>query len=183
MKELLDDVRQAVRWVLAPGKSVGARVFLLHLAAAAALGGFWYHGALTAVLAGGGTFVWAILVVAAAAAGYGTWAAYRFDTARRTLLRRIKVTKGRTAVSWLEWADSAVLLLGFLGTLQGAIIELAAFDTTATGDTLVSAMGGVLHGLGIAIYSTVAGAAASFWLSLGTRTVSNAVEAEAEKLP
>ncbi len=163
-------------WLALKGQSVSARLAAIHCAALAALSIAFLYGALTPILVHGGFVSWLILVVAGVNAIAGIAAAHRFE-------HEGDVTRARGAISWMEHADNIVLILGFLGTLQGAIIELTNVDPTATGAGMLLMLKNVLRGVGVAIYTTVAGAAAALWTSTATRLLSNVVEARAEAGP
>ena len=126
------------------------------------------------VLVGGGVFAWMILGMAFFYVGYSIYVAHLIDE------NLIDVIQARSKVSWMAYMDSAVLILGFLGTLQGAIIEFTNIDPSANGVAMVAMLGKVLKGVGVAIYTTLAGAAVAFWTSFTTTMVSNDVESAAE---
>lgn len=163
-------------WLAKSQNSVTARVAAVHVIALIGLATLWFAGVLQPVFAGGGVFAWLILALALAAAGAGVFAAWKLETTA-------DIPRARNAVTWLEWAENALLILGFLGTLQGAIIELTNLDPAAKGEALLVMLRGVIRGVGIAIYTTLAGAAAAFWAGIATRLLNNTVETAAEADP
>lgn len=68
-------------------------------------------------------------------------------------------------------------LLGLLGTVVGFVIAFGSIDLVAlaSADQAAAAIGGVLAGMGIALYTTLVGILAAVWLSLAFRAVEGRV--------
>lgn len=151
------------------------KIASVHAAALAGLVLLALAGLLQKALAGGGAFVGILAGIAAAHAVVGIRAARALDRYDGN------VEKARNAVTWLEYLDSAALIIGFLGTLTGAIFELTHLDPTVSGAAMAAMLKQVLHGVGIAIYSLLAGTVVGLWTSAATRILSNATEIAAAK--
>lgn len=64
-------------------------------------------------------------------------------------------------------------LLGLIGTVVGFVIAFYGLDVTALGsaDDAAQVVGGMLKGVGVALYTTLVGALAGAWLNLCYRTL------------
>lgn len=166
-------LKRVAAWFMALGDSVSSRILATHVIAFIGIVLAWHNGILGTVLSSGGNFTGAVAVLAVMTGIYGYAAARKFDKDRNIL-------KARNAVTWMEWADGALLILGFLGTLSGAIIELTNLDPTAQGAAMLLGLKKVMQGVGMATYSLVAGTVAALCSTVWTKLLSNAVETAAE---
>lgn len=166
-------MRKLLAWLRQEADLVSTRIIALHIIAIIGALLLAYVGVLLPILQNGGVFSYLIAGMVSAVVFYSVVAARRFEKTGDTV-------SARNAVSWLEWADGALMVLGFLGTLYGAIVELGSLNPSATGAALVDMLKSVIRGVGIAIYTTLAGAAAALWTSIATRMLSNTVETVSE---
>jgi drug/metabolite transporter superfamily protein YnfA len=180
-----------VTWLRTKTDTVTARIAVVHFTAFAIISVLVVNGPGRDVFRFGGVFAWLIAGVALANVVFGVLTSRWFEAGRQISISLENTTVGpafkarligraRDRLSWMEWADNAVLVLGFLGTLQGATIELTSIDPTLTGGAQLEMLRSVLRGVGVAIYTTLAGAGVALWTSVATKILSNNVESEAE---
>jgi biopolymer transport protein ExbB/TolQ len=95
-------------------------------------------------------------------------------------------------ISHLRTIGNGLVVLGLIGTVVGFIIVAAGIDAESAGDVnrVGSLIGVLLHGLGVAFYTTLVGAVFSLWLSLnyqilhsGAAALLAALMAESDPVP
>lgn len=166
-------IGRLIAWFRTQKESVTSKVIAINALAMGAMFVLMSTGFLGTVFSASG-FALAISLMAALASVFATATALHFDRTKDLL-------HAKASVSWMEYIDNAILAVGFIGMLYGAILELTHLDPTATGAAVMTMLKGVFNGVGIAIYSVLAASAATVWTTAVTRVVSNAVDAEEER--
>lgn len=69
--------------------------------------------------------------------------------------------------SYAAWCSETILVLGFVGTLLGIWTAFSGIDPGMIGDvnSVASVIAILMHGLGAALWTTIAGAFFAVWLS------------------
>lgn len=86
-----------------------------------------------------------------------------------------RVDRGQTAPLWVvRQIASTCVALGFIGTIVGFILMLSSVDAESAGDVtqVASMVGAVISGMGVALYTTLAGCLGSLWLTLTAAVIS-----------
>ncbi len=159
-------MKQLVNWLRLNADLVSVKMTALHLVFCIGFLGLWYQGVLSKVFAGAGPFGWVIFAVAALLSIFGVVAA-------RKLEKNGDLMDASKALKWLEFGTEALLIIGFIGTLQGAIVELTSLRLGASGGAMTAVLTSVIRGVGIAIYSTLAGSAAALWTGSANKMFEN----------
>jgi hypothetical protein len=78
-------------------------------------------------------------------------------------------------IQWIRRIASALVAIGLVGTVVGAITFLLGINVQALGDisTIGSAFEVVLKGMGTALYTTLVGAVLNLWLTFNFGIVEN----------
>ena len=93
--------------------------------------------------------------------------AHRDSGARATAASRLKLVASGRIAPVLQFANSLVLL-GLIGTVVGFIIALSGVDPESAGDASAIApmVSGLIHGMSVALYTTLVGAVLHLWLKV-----------------
>ncbi len=70
-------------------------------------------------------------------------------------------------IQWIRRIASSLVQLGLIGTVYGTMVFMLNIDLGAIGDIdrVAEVFGVVMHGMGIALYTTLVGAVLNLWLS------------------
>lgn len=71
-------------------------------------------------------------------------------------------------INFIKWIANSLVTLGLIGTVIGFIIAFSAIDAASVGDVdkVGQLVAGLTNGMGIALYTTLTGAAFNLWLNL-----------------
>lgn len=86
-------------------------------------------------------------------------------------------------ISHIKVIGAALVILGLIGTVIGFILSTASIDPNTVSDVnqVGTLVGGLLHGMGVAFYTTLVGAIFSLWLSLNYQILFRAAATIAAK--
>ena len=100
-------------------------------------------------------------------AGYLKEVADRDSGSRATAASRLKLVLSSRIASVLHIANSLVLL-GLVGTVVGFIIALSGVDPQSAGnvDAITPMVAELIHGMSVALYTTLVGAVLHLWLKV-----------------
>lgn len=130
------------------------RFLLLNAIGTAGLVAVWIPGWIAQIVAADSTYIVELLSVLL---GVALWQAWRDRWAQVN-----------------EIAD-ALVFLGLIGTVIGMILAVAQIDPNMAGDASAAGemAGHLLHGIGIALYTTLVGSVYAIWLWLLKQVLAN----------
>lgn len=69
-------------------------------------------------------------------------------------------------IAFVKYMANSLVLLGLIGTVIGFVIALSGVDATTAGDpsAIAPMVGSLITGMGVALYTTLAGAVLNLWL-------------------
>lgn len=101
------------------------------------------------------------------AAGYVAAVSGRDSGSRATEAARLKLAVS-TAISPVQSIANSLVLLGLIGTVVGFIIALSGVDPATAGsvDAITPMVAELIHGMSVALYTTLVGAVLHLWLKV-----------------
>jgi len=163
---------------------LGYRFLIFNCLAFALAAALWINGFVAPVIEGGAPITWGILALFAV--GWG-WCVKEVVVVASELNANddsgaqpaidAEAAKDTAKVAWLSSVAEWLVALGLLGTVIGFAHALEAVDSTTLGsaDGAQQAVATLMGGMGIAINTTLLGAALALWHEVNTRMLKTAL--------